>query len=60
MDCLMMITIKNIKTLDMMEHKRINKSVLVEGLGYCVEVLHICEDGSSYTSYTPIETLTKL
>jgi hypothetical protein len=46
-----------------MEHKRINKSVLVEGLGYCIETLHICEDGSSYTSYTPItdsKTLTKL
>jgi len=46
-----------------MEHKRINKSVLVDGLGYCVEVLHISEDGSSYTSYTPItdsKILTKL
>ena len=43
----------------MMEHKKTGKK-WIDGLGYCVEVVHTDEVGKSYTSYTPIETLTKL
>jgi hypothetical protein len=43
----------------MIEHKRTNDKVWIDGLGYCVEVTHIGIN-DSYTSYTPIETLTKL
>ena len=42
----------------MIEHKRTNDKVWIDGLGYCVEVTHTDVMGS-YTSYTPIETLTK-
>ena len=48
----------------MMEHKRTNDCVWIDGLGNCVEVVHTrfnpCGVDESYTSYTPIETLTKL
>ena len=40
-------------------HKRTNDKIWVDGLGYCVEVVHTDEVGGSYTSYTPIEILTK-
>ena len=44
---------------DMMEHKRTNDKVWVDGIGYCVEVVHtrfINGVAESYTSYTPIES----
>ena len=44
----------------MMIHKRSTEKVWVDGLGYCVEVTHTDAVGGSYTSYTPIEILTKL
>jgi len=43
-----------------MIHKKTKEKVWVDGLGYCVEVLHTDGNGDSYTSYTPIEILTKL
>ena len=43
----------------MIEHKRTKDKVWIDGLGYCVEVTHTDVMGS-YTSYTPIEILTKL
>jgi hypothetical protein len=41
--------------------KRTSNAKWIDGLGYCVEVVHTDEVGKyDYTSYTPIETLTKL
>jgi hypothetical protein len=43
-----------INNKDMIEHKRTNEKVWIDGLGYCVEVTHTNVNGS-YTSYTPIK-----
>lgn len=42
----------------MIEHKKTGKK-WIDGLGMCIEVTHTGVNGS-YTSYTPIEILTKL
>jgi len=41
-----------------MIHKKTKEKVWIDGLGMCVEVKHTDGNGDSYTSYTPIETLT--
>jgi hypothetical protein len=46
----------------MIEHKKTKDAVWIDGLGYCVEVVHTRFNGSvneSYVSYTPIDLKSK-